>query len=251
MTTEERLGGGYINEVVRIGDTVRRRVAEPRAFVHELLTFMADQHWSGAPRFLGFDDEGREVLSFIDGHVPWRGVDEPAGIWSEESISRAAQLTRELHDLTTDTRLAGDHEVVCHNDLSPKNTVYRFSGRRDGAMVPVAFIDWDLAAPGQRVHDLAHLCWQWACGTTSPVDRAAQLTRIAADAYGCSDGDRHVLIDTILWWQDRCWRGIQAKIDAGDPSAQRLKEAGAVEAVQADWAWTQQHRATLERELYA
>ena len=38
-------------------------------------------------------------------------------------------------------------ETVCHNELFPWNTVFR-SG------VPVAFIDWDTAAPGPRVWDL-------------------------------------------------------------------------------------------------
>jgi hypothetical protein len=29
--------------------------------------------------------------------------------------------------------------------------------------------------------------------------------RLICDAYGPYDRDR--LVDTILWWQDRCWRG--------------------------------------------
>lgn len=49
-----------------------------------------------------------------------------------------AGLVREFHDLTAGSTLAGDAEVVCHNDLSPKNTVYRDPGT---GLRPVAFID--------------------------------------------------------------------------------------------------------------
>jgi aminoglycoside phosphotransferase (APT) family kinase protein len=69
-----------------------------------------------------------------------------------------AELVRQFHDLTAGTLLADGQEVVCHNDLSPKNTVYRDLGR---GLRPVAFLDWDLAAPGRRLHDVAHLCWQY------------------------------------------------------------------------------------------
>jgi Ser/Thr protein kinase RdoA (MazF antagonist) len=64
-----------------------------------------------------------------------------------------ARLVRQFHDLTAGTALAGHHEAVCHNDLSPKNTVYR---DLEAGWRPVAFIDWDLAAPGARLHDVAY-----------------------------------------------------------------------------------------------
>ena len=122
---EEALGGGYVNTVVRVGNTVRRQVREPRAFVRRLLGVLEDARWAGAPRFLGVDEQGREILSWVDGHVPWSGVDEPASVYDEGSVARVAQLARELHDLTAESQLAEGAEVVCHNDLSLKNTVYR------------------------------------------------------------------------------------------------------------------------------
>ena len=176
--------------------------------MHELLRTLEDAGWTGAPRFLGIDEHGREVLSWIDGHVPWSGVDEPPSVYDERAVAGVARLVRELHDLTAGSPLAGDGDVVCHNDLSLKNTVYReVSEDGDVTWRPVAFIDWDAAAPGRRIHDVAHLAWQWAANTSSAPESAARLVRVAADAYGLEPADRAELVDTILWWQDRCWRG--------------------------------------------
>ena len=103
---------------------------------------------------------GREdLLEHADGQheAEHHGPGVP-GVTAEASLVRVAELVREFHDLTVGTPLAGDAQVVCHNDLAPNNTVYSPDG---SGLCPVAFIDWDLAAPGRRIHDVAHVCWQY------------------------------------------------------------------------------------------
>jgi hypothetical protein len=235
---EQRLPGGFVTGAVRVGGTVRR---QPDAeFVHGLLGWFERRGWSGAPRFVGTDERGREVLSFIDGHVAWEPV-QPPSVTSEESLARVAVLVREFHDLTAGTPLAAGAEVVCHNDLSPKNTVYGTGGT---GLRPTAFIDWDIAAPGKRIHDIAHVCWQFpGLGLGADVADAGRRMRVICDAYGLSD--RGGLVDTILWWQDRCWRGIDEKAAAGDPAMIRLREAGAAQSVRDAFDWVSGHRAEL------
>jgi aminoglycoside phosphotransferase (APT) family kinase protein len=231
--SEERLPGGFINAVVRVADTVRRP-AGPE-FVHRLLRHFEAHGWPGAPRYLGLDQQGREMLSFIAGHVAWDGQLRH----SDATLVRVAELVREFHDLTAGTALAGSFEVVCHNDLSPKNTVY------DAALLPIAFIDWDIAAPGRRIEDVAHVGWQYVGlgpSIEDPADAARQIG-IVADAYGGIARD--ALVETILWWQDRCWRGIAEQADAGEPAMVRLRDLGAVEAVRTAYNWTAAHRETL------
>lgn len=230
---EVPLAGGHVNAVARVGDTVRRpaRPAARRVLVH-----LAAHGWAGAPRFLGLDGDGREILTYVDGDVPWDG--RPAYVAAPGALADVARLVREFHDLTAGTDLAAGHEVVCHNDLSPGNTVYR-GGR------PVAFIDWDIAAPGARIHDVAHVCWQFVgLGPGADGAAAAAGIRVVADAYGLDD-DRAALVDTVLWWQDRCWRGILAAADAGEPAMVRLRDAGGADHVRADFDWTTEHRAVL------
>ncbi|MGY0062643.1 phosphotransferase [Streptomyces sp. LZ34] len=241
---EERLPGGFVTEVVRVGDTVRRRPTARTAYVRALLAHFADHGWPGAPRHLGTDERGREILSYLDGHVAWQ-PDQPPAIGDDESLAAMARLVREFHDLTAGTPLAEGGEVVCHNDLSPKNTVYRPR--------PVAFIDWDLAAPGRRVHDVAHACWQF-CGTGPDgpgPDETARRMAVVCDAYGTAAPDRARLVATVLWWQDRCRRGIEAQAAAGDPAMARLRDLGASATVRAAHAWTTAHRHTLEHRLAA
>ena len=50
--------------VVRAGNTVRRAPPEDPEFVRALLGLFERRGWAGAPRFLGTDERGREVLSF-------------------------------------------------------------------------------------------------------------------------------------------------------------------------------------------
>jgi hypothetical protein len=241
--SEQPLPGGFVNAVVRVGETVRRPPAPP--FVHGLLRHFERHAWPGAPRLLGVDAQGRETLDFIPGHVAWEPV-QPPDVRSPVSLAHVARLVREFHDLTAGTDLAGDQEVVCHNDLSPKNTVYRDVG---AGLRPVAFIDWDIAAPGLRIHDIAHVCWQYVDlgpGVADVAD-AARAVRLICDAYGLSD--RGGVVGTVLWWQDRCWRGIEAKADQGDPACVRLRENGTPDEIRAAYRWVVRHRAELESAL--
>lgn len=220
------LAGGAVNKVVRVGDTVRRAgsgfYGDP-GFVQELLRHFERARWAGAPRYLGIDGQGRQMLSFVPGRQ---------AVMTEESLLAAVRLLRECHDLAAGTPLAGDQEVVCHNDLSPANTVCG----EDGA--PVAFIDWDLAAPGRRVHDVAHLCWQWLdLGPgVEDVDLVRARIRLVAESYGVGG-----VVEAILWWQERCADGIEKAANAGDPAMRRLREAGTVEAVREARRWSMAH----------
>ncbi|WP_377269047.1 phosphotransferase [Peterkaempfera sp. SMS 1(5)a] len=235
---ESVLHGGFVNRVVRIGDTVRRTPSERSPFVRELLDLFERHGWSGAPRHLGEDEQGRETLTHIDGRAALT-PDQVRAAGSDEALARVARLVRGFHDLTAGTPLAGGAEVVCHHDLSPRNTVY------DEDWQPRAFIDWDIAAPGERIQDLAHVCWQYLDlgPSVTDVPEAARRIRLICDTYGLH-GPAEVM-DTVLWWQDRCWRGIQAGAQRGEPAMVGLRDLGVVGEIQAAHRWVSLHRAPL------
>jgi len=67
---EERLTGGSISAVAKVGDTVRRNAGPWTPAVHALLRHLEAVGFDGAPRVLGIDGQGREVLSYVPGEVP-------------------------------------------------------------------------------------------------------------------------------------------------------------------------------------
>ena len=81
---EQSLPGGFVTNVVRAGNTVRRTQPEDPGYVHAVLGWFERQGWDGAPRFLGVDELGREVLSFLDGHVAWEPA-QPLSVTSDAS----------------------------------------------------------------------------------------------------------------------------------------------------------------------
>jgi Ser/Thr protein kinase RdoA (MazF antagonist) len=170
-------GGEVTPGVVRVGDTVRRPMARAAPFVHALLRHLEAVGFPGAPRLLGVDDAGREMLTFVPGEVV---LDGPP--LDEAQLAAAARLVRAFHDATAGTALAGASEVVCHTDLGPHNTVFR-----DGR--PIALIDWGDAAPGARLDDLADAVWCYGGIGAGGGPLRVQARRIAVlcDAYGWDD----------------------------------------------------------------
>lgn len=124
-------------------------------------------------------------------------MDRPASGW-------AGALLRALHDATRSSALVGTHPVVCHHDPGPHNTVFRDDR-------PVAFIDFDTAAPGDPLEDLGYMAWTWCIASepeAPPVGEQAAQVRVLADAYELPGQARAHLLDAILdrqahnadWW---------------------------------------------------
>jgi Ser/Thr protein kinase RdoA (MazF antagonist) len=192
MTDEIPLHGGNANAAIRVGDTVRRTAGPWTPTVHALLQHLRARGIDWVPAPHGLDEQGREVLDFLPGDVP--AYPMPAWIWDDGVLEDAAGRLRALHDATADFDRAGrvwqqpEHppvEVVCHNDFAATNLVFR-----DRRIVGV--IDLDMASPGSRAWDAAHLAHRLVPLTTpgdpdTPApdlpERARRL-RLLCGAYG-------------------------------------------------------------------
>lgn len=227
---EEPLGGGIANagQVVRVGPHVLRPSSPHTGSIHAFLRAVRRAGFEGAPEPIGIDDDGRERLVFIEGKVPLPPYPE----WSQSDIALAsmAELLRGLHDaangfdprdLNRNDGLADPEcgTVVCHNDVCLENVVFR-----EG--VAVALLDFEFAAPGRPVYDLAclaRLCvpiendFDQARLGWRPADRPARL-RLVADAYGLDRGGRKELLTAIEDALTRAEEFIWRRAEAGDPN---------------------------------
>jgi Phosphotransferase enzyme family len=178
-------GGHVMRGVVRAGDTVRRPLTPGSERIHKLLAHFAHCGFDGAPRFLGIDARGREILSFIDGFAPPHNGFE----LTEQGVHAGAQLVRRVHDLTAGTEFATGSEVACHPNLAQQNFIFR-------DMIPVAIIDWDGTRPGTRLANFADFLWAFVHPAVyGDGEPAARMLQVAASAYGWTSGG---LADAML-----------------------------------------------------
>jgi hypothetical protein len=173
------LGGQLTPGIVRVGNTVRRPPKGNAAFVHDLLLFLEDQDFPFAPRFFGRDEQGRDILSYLEGEI-W--PDSGSGL-SDDLLEQAARAIRRYHDATAGSSLAQGHQIVAHHELGPHNTIFQENRL-------IGFIDWDDAAPGTRLRDLANAVYNYVdVGHWANQAAGVQARRIhlMCAAYGWDD----------------------------------------------------------------
>ncbi|WP_028050952.1 phosphotransferase [Cellulomonas sp. URHD0024] len=222
---EIALPGGNVGGAVRVGDTVRRPTGPWTPAVHELLDFLAAAGVERVPRVLGIDDRGREILTFLPGHVLAIGTEQPSAAqtrsamrWLRAFHTAVAGFPRQSRRWRFVERALEPGEIVCHHDTAIYNLAF------DGDELAGVF-DWDVAGPGVPLDDVAMYAWNSAL--LHPEADAAEMVdglRTIADGYGSiGAGDLldHVPV-RIVAATDR----IAAGQRAGDPGMLRLGEIG-------------------------
>jgi hypothetical protein len=262
------IGDGVTQGIVRIGDTVRRPVRPFTTTIQAYLSHLHQAGFSAAPRPLGTDEQGREVLSFVPGDVPREPL--PPQTAGEDVLVALSTLMRRLHDAAqgwvppTDATWGGipgaetvrippvddEAELVGHRDYCPGNVVFR-----DG--LPAALIDFDLAKPTTRLYDIANALYWWG-PLLHPVDRAPAFVdadiphRVAvfADAYGMTDRQRRDLVPLAMRMVHRFH--VTARAAAGtDPVFRRFWEDGVKHRMPRAETWLGQHGPAIASRLTA
>jgi hypothetical protein len=185
MTEPEEIltGGNVADEVVRVGTTVRKPATKSTPAVHGFLEHLRRVGYTGCPQTFGVDDKGRQILEFIPGDVVHK-----AGHNIQTDFQRIGRLIREFHDAAASFRPPVDaswdslapsdgEEIICHNDLAPWNLIV--------GSERWVFIDWDNAAPGTRLWDLA-----WSALSFPPIVPGCKLVDAAVAVRALCNGYR-------------------------------------------------------------
>lgn len=179
--SETELGGGASGAgVVRVGDTVRRPRRYVTSALREVLQHLERAGFDAAPRWLGVDEQGRDILTWIEGDTlvergrmhPYIGEPPNRITFDDVQLTAVFALLRRYHDTF-------DEEVICHGDYGPWNLVWR-----DG--LPTAIIDFDNAYAGDPADDVGYalrMFVSYGFGPWTP-EESARRTRVALDAYG-------------------------------------------------------------------
>lgn len=252
--TEQPLAGGIANagRVVRVGDTVRRPLQPFSAAIHRLLRHLGDVGFDGTPRVLGVDDRGREVLDWIPGDVPLPPY--PAWSLTDDCLASVARLLRRFHEavvdfdpsgLTWSTELADPvmpPGPVVHADVCPENVVFR-------AGQAVALLDFDFAAPGRLVWDVASTVRLWVPYRAPELrDEGRRLLdidtrlRTFVDAYGLLEPDRRALGGVLVERRRVGSSFVRGRAEAGHPGFQEWVSAAGQRRSEQERLWLDAQR---------
>jgi hypothetical protein len=232
--SEVTLPGGNTTGAVLIGDVVHKPASPWTSTVHALLRHLEEVGFDGAPRALGVDDQGREMLTYLPGgtvgdQAPW-----PEWVFADSTLVQVGQWLRRLHDATVSFEPPADERwfiggalqpglIVGHQDAAPYNAVMGGDGL-------VGFCDWDIAGPSSREFDLAlsALWWVPFCpqSAVEPLgfpdfESRSHRLHLLLDAYGY-DVDRQGFGAVIVQRARRQAAAIRQMADSGDPAATRV-----------------------------
>jgi Phosphotransferase enzyme family len=265
MDDSEILVGGVANagRVVREGGDVVRPSSPHSASVHSFLRAVRATGFDGVPEPVSVH-EGRERLRFIPGDVPVPPY--PGWAQSDASLGSVAGLLRRFHEASVlvpvdpgwswDTDMA-EHghrppgRVVCHNDVCLENVVFR-----DG--VAVALLDFDFAAPGEPVWDVAKLA-RMCVPVDDPAGAArdgwrdldvASRLRLVADAYGLDAPEREDLMASLDAIIARGGQFVRRQLDAGHPGfIEMVDRMGGMARFDIRRSWFDANKARLRQAL--
>jgi thiamine kinase-like enzyme len=162
----KKLSGGNLTSIYKKNETVLREQKPWSSTIHRVLLHLEKVGHTNSPRFIGIDDSGKEVLSFVPGDCKF---DYPFTNDEQEQlliIKNVAEMMRKYHDASLSfERTERDNwmfsyngqlekEVICHNDIAPYNITFVND-------IPYGMIDFDTCCPAPRIWDIVYALYRF------------------------------------------------------------------------------------------
>ncbi|TDD62923.1 aminoglycoside phosphotransferase family protein [Kribbella antibiotica] len=231
--------------------------------VRGLLRHLESVGFTGAPRYLGLDSAGREVLTYIQGEVA--GRPRPAWVADEDRMVSVAELVRAYHDAVLDFGIPDNipapiepphlpdlndpPELIGHQDITPENIVFR-EGRA------YALIDFDMARPVSRLREVVNLMLWWApFGADEDLDpplrglNRPHRARLIADAYGLAEVDRPRLMPLAVALNERAWHTMKHRAETQGGGWARMWDEGVGTVINHRQHWLDENADPITRAL--
>jgi Phosphotransferase enzyme family len=259
----ERLEGGVANAgaVTREGEIVLRPAPVNGLTIDRVLHHVVSRGFP-APEPLEARRDGRQAFRFIPGQVSFPPYPE-GWVTADATLGEVGRLLRSYHNAVQgfdagdeaewSTELADPSggDVICHNDVCIENVVFR-----DGRAV--GLLDFDFAAPGRPVWDLAMTARFWV-PLLDPRSAAAtgrdgldpfSRVRLLADAYGLDESSRPGFSEVLMEIEDVAVRFVLGRIEKQDAAFIRMWNAlGGKTRHQRKMAWLDANLAHIDRAL--
>jgi hypothetical protein len=212
--------------------------------VHALLRHVAPRV-PHVPQVLGFDEQGRESLTYLPGRV----VDVNSELLTDRQITSIVRWTRAFHAAVADFHHSGPWRcpplpsptLIGHNDIAPYNVCF------DGDELTGVF-DWDMSGPTTPLFELAFIAWNCVpLWRDIGADLAAHRLWVIADGYG-GPGPRKIL-NAVPPRIQALVDGIPVAAGGGDEGMAHLMTLGEPERSQTSLADLVTRSSAIDRQL--
>ena len=229
MKREIKLTGGRSTVgVVKVGNFVFRPHKKESDFANSFLKYLEDNNFACSQKYSGRDENGRDKFQYIKGYVP-----NEIGNTTLNQLCQFMKIVRQFHDISRGFTNSG--KVICHNDLSPCNTVFLND-------MPVAIIDRDSCAIGERWEDITYILWLWiniGSITRENIDIIGQM-HAALNAYQADNEITENFADKLIWRMDK----VISQMPPDNYQYERTKDW-----VEFSKIWVEENREKITKEI--
>lgn len=259
MIQKEVLSGGREGKIIKENNNVVRPSNLWTTYVHTFLKFMHENEFDNIPIPYGVNEEGMELVSFVEGMVYNDNL--PDTILSDDVLIEVAKLLRRYHDIGEkyvhqltgkEVWMLSKHspiEVMCHGDFAPYNITF-VDGHVHG------IIDFDTLHPGPRIWDIAYAVYRWIPFVSPknpdycyPLNEQIRRLKLFVDTYDLKDEERKQLPDKIVERIGSLVTYMRNEAASGNEDVQKNIDEGHVKLYLDDIQYIKEHRMEISERL--